>query len=80
MLTNTHGSKTDLSDYSANILTAPSTVDGLLEGLARLLALWPTTPERSANLRRRRASSATGHAAWPRSSTGSTCVDARSPR
>ena len=37
VLTNTHGSKTDLSDISANILTAPSSVDGLAEGLAG----WP---------------------------------------
>lgn len=51
VLTNTHGSKQDLSDYSANILTAPSTVDGLLEGMGRLLALSDDRAQRSANLR-----------------------------
>lgn len=51
VLTNTHGSKVDLSDYSANILTAPPTVDGLLEGVQRLLALSDDRPRREANLR-----------------------------
>ncbi|SFB00308.1 hypothetical protein SAMN05192575_102408 [Nocardioides alpinus] len=51
VLTNTHGSKQDLSDYSANILTAPSTVDGLLEGMARLLALSDDRAQRAANVR-----------------------------
>lgn len=51
VLTNTHGSKQDLSDYSANILTAPSTVEGLLEGMQRLLALSDDRAQRSANLR-----------------------------
>ena len=51
VLTNTHGSKQDLSDFSANILTAPSTVDGLLEGMRRLLALSDDRAQRSANLR-----------------------------
>ncbi|MDR7255347.1 hypothetical protein J2X46_004349 [Nocardioides sp. BE266] len=51
VLTNTHGSKQDLSDYSANILTAPSTVDGLLDGMRRLLALSDDRAQRSANLR-----------------------------
>ena len=51
MLTNTHGSKQDLSDYSANILTAPSTVEGLLAGMQRLLALSDDRSQRAANLR-----------------------------
>ncbi|NPC43242.1 glycosyltransferase [Nocardioides sp. zg-1230] len=51
VLTNTHGSKQDLSDYSANILTAPATVDGLLEGMQRLLALSDDREQRAANLR-----------------------------
>jgi len=51
VLTNTHGSKQDLSDYSANILTAPSTVEGLLEGMQRLLALSDDRSQRTANLR-----------------------------
>jgi len=51
VLTNTHGSKQDLTDYSANILTAPSTVDGLLEGMGRLLALSDDRALRAANLR-----------------------------
>lgn len=51
VLTNTHGTKVDLGDYSANILTAPSTVDGLLEGMARLLALSADRDQRAANVR-----------------------------
>ncbi|WP_416953587.1 hypothetical protein ACNKF0_15705 [Nocardioides sp. T5] len=51
VLTNTHGTKQDLSDYSANILTAPSTVDGLLEGMQRLLELADDRERRTANLR-----------------------------
>ena len=49
VLTNTHGSKTDLSDISANILTAPSSVDGLAEGLARLAALGQDDDQRARN-------------------------------
>ena len=51
VLTNAHGSKLDLSDYSANILTAPPTVEGLLAGMRRLLALSDDRAQRSANLR-----------------------------
>ena len=51
VLTNTHGSKQDLSDFSANILTAPSTVDGLMDGMRRLLALSDDRAQRSANVR-----------------------------
>ncbi|GAA5123404.1 hypothetical protein GCM10023339_43240 [Alloalcanivorax gelatiniphagus] len=51
VLTNTHGSKQDLSDFSANILTAPATVEGLLEGMQRLLALSDDREQRTANLR-----------------------------
>ena len=49
VLTNTHGSKTDLSDISANILTAPSSLDGLAEGLARLAALGQDDDQRARN-------------------------------
>ena len=39
VLTNSHGIKTDLSDISDNIIVAPSTVDGLLEGLREMVEL-----------------------------------------
>ena len=38
VLTNPHGGKDDLSDLSANILIAPSTLDGLVDGLAAVAA------------------------------------------
>ena len=49
VLTNTHGSKTDLSDISANIITAPSSMDGLAEGLAQLAALGQDDDQRARN-------------------------------
>lgn len=51
VLTNTHGTKQDLGDFSANILTAPSTVEGLLEGMERLIALSDDRVQRAGNVR-----------------------------
>ncbi|NPD03277.1 hypothetical protein HN031_01045 [Nocardioides sp. zg-1308] len=50
VLTNSHGIKTDLSDISDNIIVAPSTVDGLLAGLERLVALARDPQQRAANV------------------------------
>lgn len=51
VLTNTHGSKQDLADISDNILVAPATVEGLLEGLERTVALARDPEARAANVR-----------------------------
>lgn len=48
VLTNSHGIKTDLSDISDNIVVAPSTVDGLLEGLRQVVEL-ARDPQRRAD-------------------------------
>ncbi|MCF6376994.1 hypothetical protein L2K70_05215 [Nocardioides KLBMP 9356] len=50
VLTNSHGIKTDLSDVSDNIIVAPSTVDGLLEGLRELVELARDPERRAANV------------------------------
>ncbi len=50
VLTNTHGSKQDLEDFSANILTAPPTVEGLLAGMERLIALSDDRARRASNV------------------------------
>jgi len=50
VLTNTHGSKQDLGDFSANILTAPSTVEGLLDGMQSLIALSDDRDQRARNV------------------------------
>jgi hypothetical protein len=50
VLTNSHGSKTDLSDISANILVADPSLDGLAEGLERLAALGQDDEQRRRNL------------------------------
>ena len=50
VLTNSHGIKTDLSDISDNIIVAPSTVDGLLEGLRGLVELARDPQQRAANV------------------------------
>ncbi|MBT2321959.1 hypothetical protein J7E62_06280 [Variovorax paradoxus] len=39
VLTNRHGGKTDLSSYSANILICPHSLEGLQDGLKRVVAL-----------------------------------------
>ena len=52
VLTNTHPGKESLSQYSDNILLAPPTVEGLVEGLGRLQALAEDDAERA---RRREA-------------------------
>lgn len=49
VLTNTHPGKESLSRYSDNILTAPPTRDGLLEGLRRLQALAEDDDARARN-------------------------------
>ena len=51
-MTNTHPGKESLSQYSENILLAPPTVEGLVEGLGRLQALAEDDAERA---RRRQA-------------------------
>ncbi len=50
VLTNSHGIKTDLSDISDNIIVAPSTVDGLLEGLREMVELARDPEKRAANV------------------------------
>ena len=50
VLTNSHGIKTDLSDISDNIVVAPSTVDGLLEGLREVVDLARDPERRAANV------------------------------
>lgn len=50
VLTNSHGIKTDLSDISDNIVVAPSTVDGLLDGLRELVELARDPERRAANV------------------------------
>ena len=47
VLTNTHPGKESLSQYSDNILLAPPTVEGLVEGLGRLQALAEDDAERA---------------------------------
>lgn len=50
VLTNAHGSKTDLSDLSDNIIVAPASVDGLLDGLRELVELARDPDRRAANV------------------------------
>jgi hypothetical protein len=50
VLTNSHGPKTDLSDISDNIIVAPPTVEGLLGGLERLVALARDPAQRATNV------------------------------
>jgi hypothetical protein len=50
VLTNSHGIKTDLSDISDNIVVAPSTVDGLLDGLRQMVDLARDPERRAANV------------------------------
>lgn len=50
VLTNSHGLKTDLSDISANIIVAPSTVEGLLGGLEQLVQLARDPARRADNV------------------------------
>ncbi len=50
VLTNSHGTKTDLSDISDNIVVAPPTVDGLLEGLREVVTLARDPERRAANV------------------------------
>ena len=50
VLTNTHPGKASLSHYSANILMAPPTMDGLLEGLRQLAVAACADEERATRL------------------------------
>ena len=70
VLTNSHGIKTDLSDISDNIVVAPSTVDGLLEGLRRDGRAGPRPGAACGQRRRRPHQPRLGRRRWCRSSTG----------
>lgn len=52
VVTNAHGLKTDLGAWSENILVAPCTVDGLVEALARAVALVDDDAERESRFAR----------------------------
>jgi len=49
VLTNRFGSKTDLSDYSENIIVAELDIESLLEGLRQALALTQDSERRERN-------------------------------